>query len=189
MVIRFARSSTPDTVRVSVRCGRGLPAAAPAIGCCAVTCRSRTPQTARKANALKGCDKNRRSQCCAPWHRRMTAAMTRCAKRRVREWQQAAAPAIGCCAVTCRSCYRRRAPCGRHRLTVRKAPVRRRCSLAAPASCRFTVTCRGEDPVFVGNAVHEGLNQRFLSSCLWIQSRNDRSCRSRKWMYCWWVRV
>ena len=72
MVIPFARSSTPDTVRVSVRCGRELQAAAPAIGCCAVTCRGRTPQTARKANALEGCDKNRRSRCCAPWHRRIT---------------------------------------------------------------------------------------------------------------------
>ena len=53
MVTPFARSSTPDTVCVSVRCGRGLQAAAPAIGCCAVTCRSRTQQTARKANALR----------------------------------------------------------------------------------------------------------------------------------------
>ena len=34
--------------------------------------RSLTPQTARKANAFKGCDKNERSRCCAPWHRRMT---------------------------------------------------------------------------------------------------------------------
>ena len=34
--------------------------------------RSLTPQIARKANALIGCDKNERSLCCAPWHRRMT---------------------------------------------------------------------------------------------------------------------
>jgi hypothetical protein len=47
--------------------------------------------------------------------------------------------------------------------TVREALVRRRCSLAAPASCRFTVTCRGEDSVFVSDAVHGGLNQRFPS--------------------------
>ncbi len=33
--------------------------------------RSLTQQTARKANALKGCDKNRRSRCCARWHRRI----------------------------------------------------------------------------------------------------------------------
>jgi hypothetical protein len=31
--------------------------------------RSLTQQTARKANALEGCDKNGRSLCCAPWHR------------------------------------------------------------------------------------------------------------------------
>ena len=72
MAIPFARSSTPDTARASVWCGRGLQAAAPAIGCCAVTCRSRTPQIARKANALKGCNKNWRSRRCAPWHRRIT---------------------------------------------------------------------------------------------------------------------
>jgi len=34
--------------------------------------RSLTLQTARKVSALKGCNKNARSQCCAPWHRRMT---------------------------------------------------------------------------------------------------------------------
>ena len=34
--------------------------------------RSLTQQTARKANALVGCDKNGRSRRCAPWHRRIT---------------------------------------------------------------------------------------------------------------------
>ena len=34
--------------------------------------RSLTQQTARKASAHMGCNKNGRSLCCAPWHRRMT---------------------------------------------------------------------------------------------------------------------
>jgi len=34
--------------------------------------RSLTPQTARKASARTGCNKNGGSRCCAPWHRRMT---------------------------------------------------------------------------------------------------------------------
>jgi hypothetical protein len=34
--------------------------------------RSLTPQTARKANALEGCDKNGRSRRCTPWYRRIT---------------------------------------------------------------------------------------------------------------------
>jgi hypothetical protein len=34
--------------------------------------RSLTPQTAHKANALRGCDKIGCSLCCAPWHRRIT---------------------------------------------------------------------------------------------------------------------
>jgi hypothetical protein len=34
--------------------------------------RSLTPQTARKANVLEGCDKNGRSPCWAPWHRKIT---------------------------------------------------------------------------------------------------------------------
>jgi len=33
--------------------------------------RSLTQQTARKASARKGCNKNGRSLCCAPWHRRI----------------------------------------------------------------------------------------------------------------------
>jgi hypothetical protein len=63
--------------------------------------------------------------------------------------------------VTCRSRYRHRAPCDRHRLTVREAQVRRRCYLAAPASGCRAVTCRGEYPVFISNAVHGGPDQRF----------------------------
>src|SRR3990172_1496004 len=34
--------------------------------------RSLTPRIARKPNALNGCNKNWRSRCCAPWHRRIT---------------------------------------------------------------------------------------------------------------------
>jgi hypothetical protein len=106
MAISFARSSTPDTVRASVRCGRGLQAAAPASGCCAVTCRSRTPQTARKASARMGCDKNVRSLCCAPWHRRMTKVRTRRAKRRcnkccLRLLPQSGATRLSVAAATC----------------------------------------------------------------------------------------
>ncbi len=60
--------SSPDTVRRSRLVREGLPAAAPAIGCCAVTCRSRstTQQTARKNRAHAGCDKIARSRCRAP---------------------------------------------------------------------------------------------------------------------------
>ena len=124
--------SSPGTVRRSRPVREGLHAAAPAIGCCTVTCRSRstTLQTARKMRAHAGCDIIARSRWCAPRHR---------------------SPGYDL----------RRASCGRHRLTVREAPVRRRCHLAAPAIGCYAVTCRGEYPDFVCNAAHGGLDQRF----------------------------
>jgi hypothetical protein len=53
--------SSPDTVRRSRLVREGLLAAAPAIGCCAVTCRSRstTLQTARKTSAIWVANKSR----------------------------------------------------------------------------------------------------------------------------------
>jgi hypothetical protein len=56
----------------------------------------------------------------------------------------------------------RHTPCGRHRLTVREAPVRRRCHLAAPAIGCCAVTCRGKYHDFASNAAHGGLVQCFL---------------------------
>ena len=125
--------SSPDTGRRSRTAREGLPAAAPASGCYAVTCRSRsaTQQTARKASAHTGCDKIARSRRCAPRHRSPGCRHDTARVASVREWRQAAAPASGCYAVTCRSRYLRRSPCD-HR-------------------------------DFVSNAAHGGLDQRFLS--------------------------
>ncbi len=124
--------SSPDTGRRSRAAREGLPAAAPASGCCAVTCRSRsaTQQTARKTSAHGDCDKIARSRRCAPRHRSLGCRHDTVREASVWEWRQAAAPAIGCYAVTCRSRYLRRTPCD-HR-------------------------------DFVSNAAHGGLNQRFL---------------------------
>ncbi len=105
--------SSPDTGRRSRAVREGLPAAAPATGCYGVTCRSRsaTQQTARKTSAHRGCDKIARSRRCAPRHRSPGCRHDTVRVASVREWRQAAAPASGCYAVTCRSRYLRRTPC------------------------------------------------------------------------------
>ena len=79
--------------------------------------RSTSQQAARKTSAHKGCGQIARSRCCAPRHRshgRSPDTVRR--SRPVREGLPAAAPAICCCAVTCRSRHLRRAPCDHRNL-------------------------------------------------------------------------
>ncbi|MDE2310660.1 MAG: BON domain-containing protein, partial [Betaproteobacteria bacterium] len=74
--------------------------------------RSLTPHTARKTSTLAGCGKIARSRRRAPRHRSPGRSPdTERRSRLAREGLPAAAPAIGCCAVTCRSRHLRRAPC------------------------------------------------------------------------------